>query len=147
MKAERIVAAIAAASVLMLGAPVSGAPAQTAMAPRAAISAPSQVRESERVASRALGRDLAYALYLPPGYGDGDRRYPVLYLLHGFNGNHLEWLHAGYLRETLDAMIADGRVEPMVAVMPEGENSWYVDSKSVGGPGDFETAITEDLVA
>jgi enterochelin esterase family protein len=147
MKAQRVVAALAAAFALLSGAPVAGAPPQTAMAPRAAIPAPSQVRESEHVASRALGRDLVYALYLPPGYGDGDRRYPVLYLLHGFNGNHLEWLHTGYLRETLDAMIADGRVEPMVAVMPEAENSWYVDSKSIGGPGDFETAIAEDLVA
>jgi len=84
---------------------------QTAIAPHAATPASSQVREFEHVANRALGGDLVYALYLPPGYDDSVRRYPVLYLLHGALGNHLEWLHSGYLQETLDAMIADGRVD------------------------------------
>ncbi len=147
------VVALAAAFALISGLPASGAglssPAayQTAIAPHAATPASSQVREFEHVASRALGGDLVYALYLPPGYDDSVRRYPVLYLLHGALGNHLEWLHSGYLQETLDAMIADGRVDPMIVVMPEADNSWYVDSKSIGGPGDYETAIAEDLVA
>ena len=108
----------------------------------------STVREFEHLASPALGGDLLYSLYLPPGYGTDERRYPVLYLLHGAEGNHLEWLHTGYVRETLDAMIADGRVAPMIVVMPDGGgNSWYVDSKDVGGPGNYESAISVDLVA
>jgi S-formylglutathione hydrolase FrmB len=136
MRASRIIAVLAVAAAL-------------ALAPQAAMagSAPSQVREFEHLASRALGRDLVYALYLPPGYDESERRYPTLYLLHGVDGNHQEWLRRGYLRETLDALVADGRVAPMVVVMPEGDNSWYVDSKKVGGPGDFETAIAGDLVA
>lgn len=138
MGGARIIAALAVAAAVLAGA---------SHAATAGDVAPSQVRESEHLASRALGRNLVYALYLPPGYDAGDRRYPTLYLLHGVDGNHLEWLHTGYLRKTLDAMIADGRVEPMVVVMPEGDNSWYVDSKAVGGPGDFETAIAGDLVA
>ncbi len=109
--------------------------------------AASEIRESEHFNSPALGGDLVYSLYLPPGYGKGDRRYPVLYLLHGAEGNHLEWLHTGDLRETLDAMIASGRVAPMIVVMPDGGgNSWYVDSKDVGGPGNYATAISVDLV-
>jgi S-formylglutathione hydrolase FrmB len=136
MSGGRIIAALAVAAAL------SVAP----QAARAGSAAPSQVREFEHLASPALGRDLAYALYLPPGYDAGDRRYPTLYLLHGVDGNHQDWLHTGYLRETLDALIADGRVAPMVVVMPDGDNSWYVDSKAVGGPGDYETAIAGDLV-
>jgi S-formylglutathione hydrolase FrmB len=107
----------------------------------------SEIHEFEHAASRALGRDLLYSLYLPPGYAQSAERYPTLYLLHGFDGNHLEWLHTGYLRETLDGLIANHRVEPMIVVMPDGGNSWYVDSKDVGGPGDYETAIAGDLVA
>ncbi len=129
-----LVGAVAVASAVMV------APAAAADA------APSQVREFEHLASRALGRDLVYALYLPPNYDRGDRRYPALYLLHGVDGNHLEWLRTGHLRETLDQMIGDGQLEPMVVVMPDGGNSWYVNSKSAGGPGDYETAIAGDLV-
>lgn len=110
--------------------------------------AESQVLEFEHVPSAALGRDLVYSLYLPPGYAAGERRYPILYLLHGKNGNHLEWLKSGHLRETLDKMIAGGRVDPMIVAMPDGgADSWYVDSKAVGGPGDYATAIGDDLVA
>jgi enterochelin esterase-like enzyme len=58
-------------------------------------------------------------VYLPPGYAAG-RDYPVLYLLHGIAGNEDEW--AGYVRAPaiLDNLIADGRAEPMIVVMPNG---------------------------
>ena len=58
-------------------------------------------------------------VYLPAGYAP-DRRYPVLYLLHGLSGNQYEW--AGYVRATviLDKLIASGRAEPMIIVMPNG---------------------------
>lgn len=112
-----------------------------------AAEAQSVVRESERAPSPALGHPLAYSLYLPPGYGTGDRHYPTLYLLHGMNGNHHEWLRRGHLRATLDRLIAAGAVAPMIVVMPDGgANSWYVDSKGLGGAGNYATAIGVDLV-
>src|SRR5258708_4453210 len=124
MKAGRVVVALAAAFALVSGAPASGVPVSTVpLSSRA----PTQTAMAPRAAN--------------PGSSQ------VRESEHGATGNHQEWLHTGYLRETLDAMIADGRVEPMVAVMPEAGNSWYVDSKSVNGPGDYETAIAEDLVA
>ncbi|MBV8650247.1 MAG: prolyl oligopeptidase family serine peptidase [Alphaproteobacteria bacterium] len=134
-----------AAAVLVL---LCGSCTAPVRAQQNSTSAPqSEVREFEHLDSRALGGDLVYSLYLPPGYGQGDRRYPVLYLLHGAEGNHLEWLHTGYVRETLDKMIAEGSVAPMIVVMPDGGgNSWYVDSKDVGGPGNYATAISFDLV-
>jgi S-formylglutathione hydrolase FrmB len=135
-----LAAILAAALVLLIGMP--GAPAQ-----QTAISDASETREAEHLASRALGRDLLYSLYLPPGYGRGEQRYPTLYLLHGVDGNQLEWLHDGAVRQTLDRLIRDGRIAPMIVVMPEGDNSWYVDSKSIGGPGDYATAIADELVA
>src|SRR5579859_5371134 len=104
----------------------------------------SEIREDEHFASAALGRDLAYALYLPPGRDAPGRRFPTLYLLHGVDGNHREWLEEGHLRESLDRLIGVGAVAPMIVVMPDGDNSWYVDSKGLGGPGDYASAIGQD---
>lgn len=58
-------------------------------------------------------------VYLPPGYS-ADRRYPVLYLLHGIGGNQDEW--RGYVRAhtILDNLIAEGKAVPMIVVMPNG---------------------------
>jgi enterochelin esterase-like enzyme len=58
-------------------------------------------------------------VYLPVGYSK-DRKYPVLYLLHGIAGNHDEW--RGYVHATtiLDNLIADGKAVPMIVVMPNG---------------------------
>lgn len=58
-------------------------------------------------------------VYLPAGYST-QRRYPVLYLLHGIGGNQHEWL--GYVRAApvLDKLIAQGKAKPMIVVMPNG---------------------------
>ncbi|MCE4557526.1 alpha/beta hydrolase [Roseateles cellulosilyticus] len=58
-------------------------------------------------------------VYLPPGYSR-DRKYPVLYLLHGIGGNPHEW--TGYVRApiVLDNLLADGKVQPMIVVFPNG---------------------------
>lgn len=58
-------------------------------------------------------------VYLPPGYSP-DRRYPVLYLLHGIGGNQHEW--RGYVRGTavMDGLLARGLAQPMIVVMPNG---------------------------
>jgi enterochelin esterase-like enzyme len=58
-------------------------------------------------------------VYLPPGYS-AERRYPVLYLLHGIGGNQHEW--RGYVRATavLDGLLAQAQAQPMIVVMPNG---------------------------
>lgn len=58
-------------------------------------------------------------VYLPHGYS-ADRKYPVLYLLHGLGGNEDEW--RGYVRAhtILDNLFADGKAVPMIVVMPNG---------------------------
>lgn len=59
------------------------------------------------------------SVYLPAGFSP-ERRYPVLYLLHGIAGNEHEW--HGYVRAhlILDQLIASGKAEPMIVVMPNG---------------------------
>jgi S-formylglutathione hydrolase FrmB len=98
--------------------------------------------------SAALGRPLHYAIYLPPGYDEeGARRYPVVYLLHGLGGRGTDWLAMGGLAATADRLIGAGEIPPVIVVMPDGADSWYVDSAAVGGPGDYQTAIGRDLIA
>ena len=58
-------------------------------------------------------------VYLPPGYSP-DRKYPVLYLLHGIGGDITEWLRAGSPNVILDNLIADGKAVPMIIVLPNG---------------------------
>ena len=58
-------------------------------------------------------------VYLPPGYS-ADKKYPVLYLLHGIGGDITEWLNAGSPNVVLDNLIADGKAVPMIIVMPNG---------------------------
>lgn len=58
-------------------------------------------------------------VYLPPGYS-ADRKYPVLYLLHGIGGDETEWIRFAQPDALLDNLIADGKAVPMVIVIPNG---------------------------
>jgi enterochelin esterase-like enzyme len=58
-------------------------------------------------------------VYLPPGYSP-EKKYPVLYLLHGIGGDITEWLNAGSPNVVLDNLIADGKAVPMIIVLPNG---------------------------
>ncbi|WP_428648158.1 alpha/beta hydrolase [Roseibium sp.] len=105
-----------------------------------------EVLVNQTFQSAALGTEMRYSIYLPTNRPDGER-YPTVYLLHGFGAGQEEWLHGGRLEETLDRLIDSNTIPPVIAVMPDAGKSWYVDSARYGGPGDYETAITRDLVA
>lgn len=60
------------------------------------------------------------SVYTPAGYEHSDRRYPVLYLLHGMGGDEEAWLTLGRAAQILDNLIAQGKAEPMIVVMPNG---------------------------
>ncbi len=107
---------------------------------------PSIIRE-ESFPSPALGTPLHYWIYLPPDYEATKGPLPVGYLLHGAKGEGADWVHAGHIREVADEMIAAGQIAPMILVMPDAENSWYVNSRAEGGAGDYETAIGQDIAA
>lgn len=69
--------------------------------------------------SRTVGTRRKAVVYTPPGYTP-DRRYPVLYLLHGIGGDEEEWRRGGRPEVILDNLIADGLAVPMIVVMPNG---------------------------
>ena len=59
-------------------------------------------------------------IYLPPGYEQGRQKYPVFYLLHGTGGDETVWLEQGHAAQVFDNLIAEGKAEPMIVVMPNG---------------------------
>jgi enterochelin esterase-like enzyme len=91
--------------------------------------------------SEALGRDWSYTIYLPTGYRQDAARIPVLYLLHGNNGDANDWLTQGNLQGAADALIQRKEMPPVAIVMPQGGTDWYVDRKEK-----METAFFDDLL-
>ena len=62
-------------------------------------------------------------VYTPAGYEEGTKRYPVLYLLHGAGGDENAWSELGRAVQILDNLIAQGKAEPMIVVMPNGNGA------------------------
>ena len=92
--------------------------------------------------SPALGMKRRMSIYTPPGYEtSGDRRYPVLYLLHGMGGDEEAWLTQGRAAQILDNLIAEGAVEPMIVVMPNGNAS------QEAAPGETHFGLVPPTVA
>jgi enterochelin esterase-like enzyme len=59
-------------------------------------------------------------IYTPPGYSKKNK-YPVLYLLHGIGGDEKEWLNdGGRPQMILDNLYAEGKIQPMIVVLPNG---------------------------
>lgn len=62
-------------------------------------------------------------VYLPPHYNESDATYPVLYLLHGSGGDETAWLDLGFVNRVMDNLIAEGKAQPMIVVLPNGNVS------------------------
>jgi len=69
--------------------------------------------------SKTVGAIRKALIYTPPGYSK-DKKYPVLYLLHGIGGDEKEWLNGGQPQVILDNLYAENKVEPMIVIMPNG---------------------------
>ena len=92
--------------------------------------------ETGEITSTALGGETKTSLvYLPPSYTTSEKEYPSFYALHGFS---LDYRGLQGMRRTLDRMIQDGEIGEMIAVFPDGDNSWYLD--------EYEPYIVSELV-
>ena len=65
------------------------------------------------------GKTRRILLYLPPQYDSTDHDYPVLYLLHGIDGNEQSWRERGRAIQLVDNLIQQGKAEPLIVVMPD----------------------------
>lgn len=87
-------------------------------------SALAEVRFDNAITSDTLGQPVRFALYLPPGYDTGNRTYPVLYLLHGGGtGQPNDWFTLAGIDQTLDRLITEGKIRPMIVVAPDGRRN------------------------
>jgi S-formylglutathione hydrolase FrmB len=94
-----------------------------------------------QIQSAALGQDKYYNLYLPPNWCNLTDL-PLVVLLHGMYGNYADWVGSGHIDRTADQLILAGQIQPVIILMPDGDNSFYVD----GPDGDYETYIVDELV-
>ena len=71
--------------------------------------------------SSVVGDQRNFFVYTPPGYDPAaKKRYPVLYLLHGFSDSAVGWTAVGHANVIMDNLIAQGHTKPMIVVMPLG---------------------------
>jgi enterochelin esterase-like enzyme len=107
--------------------------------------------EHIQVPSQALGgRNQDVYVYLPPGYAaHPSRRYPVLYLLHGFPGRPLAFIQTVRMGVVEDALVARHEAQPLILVMPFGSTGTFTDEEWANGAGrgqGWETFVARDLV-
>ena len=69
--------------------------------------------------------DRRLTVYTPAGYETSGKRYPVFYLLHGIGGDEEAWYTQGRASQILDNLIAEGKAEPMIVVMTNGNISQH----------------------
>src|ERR1051325_2153421 len=75
--------------------------------------------------SALMKMDLRYGIYLPPSYEKSNKKYPVLYFLHGLNENEMRWSTRGETDLMLDRMIADGKIGEFIVATPYASHSFY----------------------
>src|SRR5215471_9527915 len=95
--------------------------------------------------SALIGRDLNYALYVPPSYDSSTRKYPVLYFLHGLNENEMRWSTRGGADQLLDKMIADKKIGEFIVAIPAVDpSSFYTNVRSGGAP--WEDVVVKEFI-
>lgn len=100
--------------------------------------------------SKSVGTRRKMQVYTPPGYSP-DKKYPVLYLLHGIGGDETEWQRFAKPNLLLDNLLADGKAVPMIIVMPNGraqKNDRPEGNIYAAGPAfaAFEQDLLQDVI-
>ena len=106
--------------------------------------AQSTVLESLSFDSQKLGRKVSYSIYLPADYNTSQRNYPVLYLLHGYTDNETNWIQMGQMKIITDQAIAKQQAVPMIIVMPDAWDTWYINQYD--GKAPYEDMFFEELI-
>jgi len=91
---------------------------------------------SDNYDSAIMGQNMPYMIYLPPGYNNSQRRYPVLYLLHGWGGDFGEWSWYG-TQDIADQMMRAGEIPPFIIASPEGDKAYWFNHADGPRWGDY----------
>ncbi|MDY6875974.1 MAG: alpha/beta hydrolase-fold protein [Chloroflexota bacterium] len=93
--------------------------------------------------SQTTGDEQPYRIYLPPCYDQVDRRYPVLYLLHGWPYDEAHWDSLG-ADEAAELGIGAGTLPSFIIVLPGGSERLYINT--CGGDHSFEEQVVKDII-
>ncbi|MCL3780811.1 esterase family protein [Prolixibacteraceae bacterium JC049] len=92
------------------------------------------IYESLTFSSTLLGEDVKYSVYLPADYDLSERKYPVLYLLHGYTDDETGWVQFGEVKAIADKAIKSGESTEMIIVMPDAKVSYYSNDHAMKYP-------------
>lgn len=82
--------------------------------------------ETKSVHSKVLGAEREYNIFLPSSYDtDTDKKYPILYLLHGMLDTNQGWTMRGHLKDVMDQLVASGEACEMIIVTPNAGGNIY----------------------
>jgi enterochelin esterase-like enzyme len=74
---------------------------------------------TDSIYSQVLKAHRAYTIYLPQSYSnETDRKYPILYLLHGMSGVNTSWFTDQRVKDVMDQLVASGEACEMIIVSP-----------------------------
>lgn len=103
------------------------------------------IKESLKLKSTILGKDVEFSLYLPPDYDKTNQRYPVLYLLHGYSDDETGWTQFGEVKAIADRQLQMNEMTEMIIAMPDGGVSWYINSAD--GKVKYEDFFIKEFIA
>jgi len=102
------------------------------------------LKESLSIKSSILNKTVNYSIYLPEHYEEGNRKYPVLYLLHGYTDNETGWTQYGEVAQIADDAIKSGAATQMIIAMPDAGVSWYMNE--VSGNVRYEDFFVQEFI-
>jgi S-formylglutathione hydrolase FrmB len=95
--------------------------------------------------SKLLGRELKYGVYLPPSYSSSpNKKYPVLYFLHGLFEDETRWSTRGQTDQIMNRMIAEGKIGEFIVAIPYGGTSFYTNTRD--GSEKWEDALVMEFI-
>lgn len=102
------------------------------------------VMESMTMHSRILGQEVRFSVILPEGYYAENRRYPVVYLLHGLGDDETSWLEYGRVGQYSNLASSSGDIAPVIFVMPQAFRTYYVNDYA--GVFPYQDMLVQEFV-
>ena len=84
--------------------------------------------ESHIFKSTVLDKKVRYIVCLPENYYDSENLYPVIFMLHGFDGEGSNWIQLAHAGRTVDSLEKTGVLPPVILIMPDAGNSYYINN-------------------
>lgn len=95
--------------------------------------------------SKVFNAQRRYFVYTPPGYETGTEKIPILYLLHGYTDDDSSWTAIGKANLIADNLLADGKIKPLILIMPYGQLNNEVEPDEAFSP-EFQKNFEEQIL-